>query len=59
MVNVLALKDAVLKVFVNAAFVRVRATENCEIFVLLVRVIKACIERVVAELINEAGALRT
>lgn len=57
--KVLALKDAVLKVFVNAACVRVRATENCEIFVLLVRVIKACIEYVVAELIKVAGALRT
>ena len=58
-VKVLALKDAVLKVFVNAACVTVCATENCEIFVLLVLVIKPCKEFVVAELIKLAGALRT
>jgi len=43
-VNVLALKDPVLKVFVNAARVRVLPTEKNGIFTLLVRVIDACIE---------------
>jgi hypothetical protein len=43
-VNVLALKDPVLKVFVNAVRAVVRAREKNGIFTLLVSVIEACIE---------------